>query len=123
VLTLSHSTHIVVVGDIVNGATGEIIQTNPYTDTLRSVFEHQFEKVSFSREHACCLLGQPANFSVDGSYHQLEFDDCPNRRGVPWGALLNSSHGFVFLTFLTFLSWHCDICAGFPVAPTAKWFG
>jgi hypothetical protein len=29
--------------------------------------------------------------TIDGTHHQAEVDGLPNRRGVPWGALLNSS--------------------------------
>jgi hypothetical protein len=88
---------IVHAGDIVNGVTGEVVQTNPFTDYLRSIYPQQFETVTFSRQHACCLLGQPALFCIDGSYHRYGFDDRHNRGGFPWGALLNSSERFVFL--------------------------
>jgi hypothetical protein len=97
--TIRFLCHVVAVGDIVNGTTGQIIESNPFTDHLRSTHSELFKNVQFSREHACCLMGQPANFSVDGSYHCVDVDDEPNRLGFPWGSLLNSSQGCVVLTF------------------------
>jgi hypothetical protein len=82
-------------GDIVDGTTGRIIQTNPHTDCLRSIYPDLFAKVKYSKEHACCLLGQASLFCVDGSYHCLNVDHLPNRGGIPWGSLVNSSSGLV----------------------------
>jgi hypothetical protein len=47
---------------------------------------------AFSLEHCVCLNGQPVNLFVDGSHHTgTKYDRWPNRNGIPWGALLNSS--------------------------------
>jgi hypothetical protein len=85
-------------GDIVDGTTGRIIQTNPFTDHLRNTHPETFATVTFSREHTCCLLGQPALYCVDGSYHSADVDHLPNRNGFPWGALLNSTYRYAFFS-------------------------
>jgi hypothetical protein len=87
---------IIHAGDVVDGTTGKVIQTNPFTDHLRSIYPDTFAGVKFSREHACCLLGKRSLFSVDGSYHVADVDHLANRGGFPWGSLLNSSFGCVF---------------------------
>ena len=39
------------------------------------------------------VQGKASNLKIDGTHHQAEVDHLPNRGGVPWGALLNSSEG------------------------------
>jgi hypothetical protein len=48
---------------------------------------------TFSKEHCVALMRQPVNLYVDGSHHTgSKYDHWQNRNGIPWGALLNSSH-------------------------------
>ncbi len=50
------------------------------------VCEFEFVKVSTKTDWFHC------NSELSGTHHTADVDHLPNRGGVPWGALLNSSH-------------------------------